>query len=110
MNKASLNATQPCIPSLTTSWLRNEMMLSTGSIKKLTMPVQHLSIFVPFYIVFLQLMQQMIVTGPLHAGDASILYGRALQLNNLLIFSESVEEMEIRRFCIQMTLVIYNLF
>jgi len=64
----------------------------------------------PFYIVFLQLTQQMIVIGSLHAGDASTLYGRALQLNNLLIFSESVEKMEIRRFCIQMTLVIYNLF
>jgi hypothetical protein len=86
------------------------MMLSTGSIKKLTMLVQHLSIFVPFYFVFLQLMQQMIVTGHLHADDASTLYGRALQLNNLLIFSKSrVEEMEIR-FCIQMTLVIYKLF
>jgi hypothetical protein len=105
-----LTQTQPCIPSLATSWLRNEMMLSTGSIKKLTMPVQHLSIFVPFYFVFLQLMQQMIVTGHLHADDASTLYGRALQLNNLLIFSKSrVEEMEIR-FCIQMTLVIYKLF
>jgi hypothetical protein len=104
-----LTQIQPCIPSLATSWLRNEMMLSTGSIKKLTMPVQHLSIFVPFYIVFLQLTQQMIVTEPLHADDASTFMDE-LQLNNLLIFSKSrVEEMEIR-FCIQMTLVIYKLF
>ena len=149
MNKTSLNTTQPCIPSLTTSWLGSEMM-----------PAQRLSVIVPFYVVFLQLMQQMIVTGPLRLDDASTLYcrprsdlswllppcfscispcfscfppflflylphvyikalephlidrvlipdlsadiyGRGLQLNNLLIFSKSrVEEMEMRRFCI----------
>ena len=74
MNKTPLNATQPCIPSLTTSWSRSEMMLSTGSIKKLMMPAQHLSVILPFYVVFLQLMQQMIITGPLRLDHASTLY------------------------------------
>ena len=40
------------------------------------MPAQRLSVIVPFYVVFLQLMQQMIVTGPLRLDDASTLYCR----------------------------------